>query len=705
MGMHSELSTLWELARLYGVQTAYYDQTGRRRQASWEAALAALRALGAPLTGLREAQEALRHERKALWQRTLEPVLLAWNGDLPEVQVRLPPSSADGPLFGHLRLETGEEHRWQWRAKDLPVLGQEGVEGLSYTLRALSLPLSLPFGYHRLTLEADGHPWEALIVSAPLKGHSLRDEAAWGLFVPPYALRSRRGWGSGSFSDLEALCAWEAQLGGQVVATLPLLDTFLEEPFEPNPYRPASRLMWSEFYVDVSRAPELSRSPRAQALIASAAFREGVDGLLASPVVDYRRLMALKRQVLEELCRCCFEGVGNRLEDLHQFARTHSAVEHYGAFRATLERQSTPWRSWPQRLRGGVLREGDYGEEARRYHVYVQWLAHQQLEGLSREAAAKGVRLYLDLPVGVHPDGFDVWREQDLFVQDVSVGAPPDNFFARGQDWGFPPMHPHRARDKGYDYFIACLRHHMRIAGVLRIDHVMGFHRLFWIPQGAGANQGVYVRYPAEEYYAILALESFRSKVDIVGEDLGTVSPEVRPAMAHHGVHRTYVAQFNFRPEPRDAVGPVPDGAVVSLNTHDTPTFAAFWQGLDIEYRQELGLLTPDEARREQEARGTLRDALLGFLRGDELTREVSQEPGEVLRALLAFLAGSRAPLLLVNLEDLWLETMPQNVPGVADGRDNWKRAMRCSLEELTQLPQVLTALQQVDQCRKGRTR
>ena len=251
-------------------------------------------------------------------------------------------------------------------------------------------------------------------------------------------------------------------------------------------------------------------------------------------------------------------------------------MEDYARFRAAGERQHAPWPAWPAPLRDGVIKEGDYDEEAMRYHLYVQWLAHQQLQSLSQKAREKGVRLYFDLPLGVHPDGYDVWREPNLFVLGASAGAPPDAFFAKGQDWGLPPLHPERLREQGYRYYIACVRHLLQMAGILRIDHVMGFHRLFFVPRGMKANQGVYVRYRAEEFYALLALEAHHHQAIIVGEDLGTVPPEVRPAMERHGLHRTYVAQFSLTPDARQALLPPSSNMVASLNTHDTPTFAGF---------------------------------------------------------------------------------------------------------------------------------
>ena len=707
MSAPSTTRALHQLARLYGIQTAYYDVAHRRRQTSVETLLAVLRALGAPVQSLVDIPAALRERRQALWQRTLEPVVAAWDGELPSMQVRLPSGAADASLSGHLTLETGERQSWQWHGAALPVLEATEVEGTRYVLKRLSLPGELPWGYHRFTLEVWGRAVEALIIAAPLRayrpphGHGDR---TWGVFLPLYALYSQESWGAGDLSTLEALLAWIAGTGGGVVATLPLLATFLDEPFEPSPYTPVSRLLWNEFYLDVARVPELGKCPSAQALMRSSSFQKEAESLRNLLLVDYRRQMALKRRVLEELCRCCFADASDRLEAIRRFIEAHPVVEDYARFRATCERQSTPWRSWPEPLRAGILRDGDYDEETKRYHLYVQWLAQQQIQALSEKTRQNGQRLYLDLPLGVHPDGYDVWRERTTFAMDVSAGAPPDIVFTRGQNWESPPLHPEKIREQGYRYTIAYLRHHLRHAGLLRIDHVMGLHRLFWVPNGMEASQGAYVRYQPEEFYAILALESHRNKAMIIGEDLGTVPPYVRPAMLRHGLHRMYVVQYELdelASHHQRTLRRVPANTVASVNTHDMPPFRRFWQGLDIHDRRQMGLLDKAGARQEVAHRQALKQALESFLQHNGYIKGYASDQMEVLKATLFFLSVSSTPVVLVNLEDLWLETEPQNVPGTRDERPNWQRKARYSLEDFSRMPEVVGTLEVLEHLRR----
>ena len=475
-------------------------------------------------------------------------------------------------------------------------------------------------------------------------------------------------------------------LGGSIAGTLPLLATYLDEPFAPSPYQPVSRLFWNEFYLDVTRSPEFGASPEARALFDDRAFQAELASLKAAPLVDYKGGMKLKRRVLEACLRHLLaDGSGSgRLAAFRRWAEENPGARDYARFRAAVEKQRAPWTKWPERLQEGTLLGGDYEPEAEHYHLYVQWLAREQFQNLSAGARQRGLSLYLDFPLGVHGGGYDVWRGQAIFVREASSGAPPDELFGGGQDWHFPPLHPERLREQGYRYFIACLRHHLRHAGILRLDHVMGLHHLYWIPAGLPAAEGVYVRYRSEEFYAVLTLESRRSQSLIVGEDLGTVPGYVRRAMARHRIQRMYILPFETTGDSGRVLRPVPANALAALNTHDMPPFAAYWQ-----------------SRRGKEERLTLPAYL--YRRG--LLETPTQKTGALLRGCLAHLAASRARVVLVNLEDLWLETEPQNIPGTVDQYPNWRRKARCTLEEISRMPEVLEALAELSRLRNRRVK
>ena len=275
-------------------------------------------------------------------------------------------------------------------------------------------------------------------------------------------------------------------MAGRLPRRYRCLPAFLDKPFEPSPYSPASRLFWNEFYADVGASPK----PR------------------KADLVDYRKEMALRRSVLEKEADAFF----NRLVSdprFEAFRKNSPELELYARFRAVTEKLGRGWTQWPKQLQNAID-TADYDERVARYHIFAQWKVHEQLQTVADRTRRAGELLYLDLPLGLHIDSFDIFRYRDQFALDASGGAPPDLVFTTGQNWSFPPMHPERMRLRHYDYTIAYIRNHLHYARMLRIDHVMGLHRLFWIPAGLTGDKGVYVEYPAEELYAILSLESHR---------------------------------------------------------------------------------------------------------------------------------------------------------------------------------------------------
>ncbi|MCR4419701.1 MAG: 4-alpha-glucanotransferase [Clostridia bacterium] len=666
---------LYRLALAYRVQPVYRDAQGHRRRADPEALLAVLRALGAPVERVADAAPALEDHYRQQARRLCPPVTVVWSPGPAAVTLAAPGRPPADRAECQLVLENGEERHWRVEAAAFSVARRYRARRNNLLLR-LALPSDLPWGYHRLRVRLGSREGSTLLIVAPRRAYPTPKGRAWGIFLPLYALRSERSWGVGDFSDLSGLASWVAGLGGGTVGTLPLLAAFLDRPLDPSPYTPVSRLFWNELYLDVSRAPELAACPQAREVVASADFRRELNRLAAEPGVDYRRVLNLKRRVLELLARECFARRPQGSPELAAWAAGHPRARDYARFRAAVELRGETWPSWPERMREGRLEEGDFSPEGERYHLYVQWLAERQLQDLVR---GSGAGLYLDLPLGVHPHGYDVWREREAFATEVSCGAPPDPFFRQGQNWGVPPLHPGWLREQGYAYYLACLRHHLRYARVLRLDHVLGLHRQFWIPKGMDPRQGVYVRYRAEEFYALLSLESHRHRAIIVGEDLGLLPRPLRAAMKRHGLWGMYVFQLEhpFSPGPGRAV---PARSLACLNTHDTLPFAGFWD--------ELGS-AGQSALKEWLRRS-------GVLRGEPGERE------QVLAACLRYLAAGPAGLLMINLEDLWLETEPQNVPGTGWERPNWQRRARYGLEEIRRLPAVRQILEEVNALRSS---
>jgi 4-alpha-glucanotransferase len=483
-------------------------------------------------------------------------------------------------------------------------------------------------------------------------------------------------------------------LGGDFVGTLPLLAAFLDEPFEIGPYSPVSRLFWNEFYLDVTKIPDLAASPRARQLVDSASTRNAIETSRAASLLDYRSIMSAKQPALMELANSFFASSSPRRKNFEKYVVEHPRLKDYAEFRAVGEQFKAAWTEWPEELRNGTLRDGAYSEQSKRYHMYVQWLAEQQLAAAAGKDEGGG--LYLDLPLGVNANGYDVWRERDKFAIGVAGGCPPDNVFPRGQNWGFVPLYPHNIRTNGYRYVREYLRHQMRFAKVLRIDHVPSFHRVFWIPPGADARDGVYVRYPAEELYAVFALESQRHRTMLVGEDLGTVPPEVPRSMARHNVQRMYVIEYEAKPDRGAALPEPPASSIASINTHDMAPFAGFWAGIDIEERAAAGLLPTVRRGQEEAERAALRTALTDFLLAENCDGEAEVDATDLFRTCLGFLQNSPARTVLVNLEDLWGETQWQNVPSTGGESANWRRKAGQAWEEFSKDPQILNVLREL---------
>jgi len=683
--MMTQPVTLHQLARLFGIQTAYRDITGRRQSADPEALMAALRVLGAQLTRAEGANDAWRQRASQLWDQLAEPVLVAWDGHPAAAHLRLLPG--DTRVEVELQPEDDAPRRFSVGVEDLPWIQSVEIDGGRRDLRALPLPRDIRPGYHQLRLKAGARRQHSLIIAAPPRAYGGQaDERLWGVFAPIYALRSKPDHGSGDYTQLQQLSQWIASLGGGVVATLPFCCAFLDTLYAPSPYSPASRLFWNELYVDPRRAPDLARCPEATSMLDQLDHQEAQPAL-----VDYRTAWALKRRVLQPLSESFFASSPSPAA-MQRYLESHPAAPDYARFRAVTERRGSPWHTWPD-AECRELAAGSWDADVERFHLYVQWLAEQQIDALATQARRHGPGLYVDLPLGVHDCGYDAWRHRDLFPLQIDVGAPPDSLFAEGQKWGFPPLHPQRMREDRYRHVIDYLSHITRKAGILRVDHVMGLHRLFWIPKGMEVKRGAYVRYPAEELYAILCLESHRGRCLIVGENLGTVPTYVNRAMRRHNIHGMYVLQYLLG---GDRLPAPPEACVANLNTHDMPPFAGFWRGCDIDDRRDLGLITAASTTREHAERRTLRKRLVAALRDRGLLTD-DEDEAAVLAACLAHLGTSRARMVLVNMEDLWLETRPQNIPGVSDDRrPTWRRRLRLTLDQAehsTELEQMLREL------------
>jgi 4-alpha-glucanotransferase len=675
MSLEPDLS---KLAEQYGLETSFLDSFGQNKVADAEALIQVLGCLGARIDSPAQAAAALAARKAELRARVLEPVNVVWEGEPALLRLRLG-AGPDLIYRCELTFDNGERRELEGHSRDLPWLPVGANEEGLLPNRTLDLG-PIPIGYHSLRFEVGGQAWTGALFSAPLHAYGTADARYFGVFAPTYALRSERDLGAGDLRELETLVDWIGARGGHTVGTLPLLPAFLSNPFDPSPYAPVSRLFWNEFYLDLDALPE-RRAPSVVELMGEASVLSEIRALRALDDVDYRRLAPLKRRVLERMSAHFFASGGDQQPEFRAYL-SEPRVRDYAAFRATLERRKASWQTWPEGLKSGALTEADYRREDFEYYVYSQWRTSQQIKRLSDRARGYGLGLYLDLPVGVHASGYDLWAERESFLVGCGAGAPPDIVFQGGQDWGLAPLSPEGLRREGYRYFRDMIAHHLRVAGALRIDHVMGLHRIYCVPQGLGAKRGIYVRYKAEELYAVMTIESVRHRSLLVGEDLGTVPADVPPMMERHALRRMHVLEYALEADQLSFDGLVPT-AVASINTHDLFPFASWWECEDIEDRKRQGVIDDAGVERARGKREWMKTQLIQRLTEEGRLEAEVTDVASILSAVLEKYGESPVPLVLATLEDGWLERRPQNVPGTGPDSPNWRRKMARTLEQV----------------------
>jgi 4-alpha-glucanotransferase len=662
------MTSLSQLANAAGIDAEYTDYKGEPTKASDESVLAALQAmsrdLGVTIERPEQAPEAIAAIERAKWAEVVPPVVFGFGGKI--VVPFTVPANTDGPWEIEVTTEGGRAFELRGQLFDLQADSHAWPGGAVHCVRRLTVALGAgEFGYHTVKWRCAGAEGEAFAIAAQERAWGAPGEGGrrWGVFAPLYGLASADSGQAGDLGSLRRLCDAVARRGGSYVATLPVLAAFLDEPCHFSPYSPASRLYWNELYLDLAPLAAMVKLPPPVA-----------PPITPDTLIDYRAQYRWRREALDAIARALLADEARGAE-IDAWAAENGAYD-YAAFRAIGEIQRAGWRDWPMLLRDSppaIATRADaiaFGAEsaAINTHVVAQWAMQQQLDALAKH----DVRMYVDLPVGVNCDAYEVWRHRGLFLTTLAAGAPPDPLFLGGQNWGLPPLSPIAMRRDGYRYFIGCIRHHMRVAGMLRIDHVMGLFRLYCVPDGHPATDGVYLRYPSDELLAIVVLESHRNHCAVAGEDLGTVPPHVRPAMQRHGMFRLHVGQWFFPSKFGETPAASPHEAIASLNTHDTPTFAGWWRGGDIDDRRDLGLITDAQDTAERIERDCQKRALLAFAGAspdDHLT--------DVERAMVAAttdLATGPAEVMLVALDDLALEPIPHNVPGTSTERPNWQR-------------------------------
>ncbi|MEW2297411.1 4-alpha-glucanotransferase [Streptomyces sp. NPDC006743] len=704
---------LTRLAALHGVATSYSPSPGRTVAASTAAVVAALAALDVDASSPAATRAALTARTRELRERLLPPTVVSW--------------SDDGPAQALAALPAGTR---------LAVVTEQGE-----TRRTAD---GLPPGVHRLTATApDGRTGEAYLIVAPPRLPT-PPERSYGLLVQLYSLLSRRSWGMGDLGDLAELSGWAGRaLGAGFVQVNPLHAAVPGTPTDPSPYRPSSRRFPDPVHLRVEDVPEFPYATGQADRERLCALREQAGRLRADvlgkgALIDRDAVWDLKRQALEVLHRVPL-GPGRAAAYDAFRAREGRALQDHATWCALAEVHGPDWSRWPEGLRdprsADTARARAELSDRVDFHTRLAWLTDEQLTAAQRTAREAGMPIGIvhDLAVGVHPGGADAWAQQDHFAAGMSIGAPPDAFNARGQDWGLPPWRPDRLAGSGYAPFRRLLRALFRSAGALRIDHVMGLFRLWWVPQGRPPTEGTYVRYDAEAMLATLVLEASRAGAVVIGEDLGTVEPGVRETLDRRGVLGTSVLWFErdwdgdgrpLRPERWRA------DCLATATTHDLPPTAARLTGEHVALRHRLGLLTCslEEERAEAAADAEEWLALLGELgllqeaghdeagqdghqaggqaghhaadrvgdrggAGKEAAAEARIEAG--IRAVHRFLLRTPARMVGLWLPDAVGDRRPQNLPGTWYEYPNWRLPVAdaegrpVTLEDLAAAPRL----------------
>ncbi len=663
-----------KLASLCGIEPGYHDVFGRWQPASEEARRALLAAMDVDASTPEAVAAALEAREREQWARIVPPVTVLRAGRLGEgVRLHLPQASLARTL--------------SWRLAEEGAVFREGRFDAGAREFTLPLPDDIALGYHRLAVLENGAVLgEGVLVVAPERCYlppAIAEGArVWGTAVQLYGVRSQRNAGIGDFTDLRRIVEAWGERGAAIVGVNPLHALSLREPGHASPYSPSSRLFVNPLYIDIEAVEDFAEIAAADESFA-ARWKEEAARLREAPEVDYVHVTAAKRAMFEALyAHFAREHLAAATRRARAFARfleaRGAALGRHALHEALADFHSAAWRDWPEEHRDpdseSVRRFAQEHADRIGLHEYLQWQADLQLAHAQSRAREMGmsVGLYGDLAISIAADGSEAWANQKLYALGVSVGAPPDEFNRNGQDWGLPPLAPERLREHAYAPLIATLRANMARAGALRIDHVMGLARLYWVPHGTSATQGAYVRYPLDDMIGIVALESHRNRCLVIGEDLGTVSDELRHKLAQADVLTYRLLLFERDGRAFKPPAAYPRRALVAWSTHDLPTLQGWLGEEDLRTREALGLAGADEVRRGREERADSRAALQEALGTSE----------DIALAVHSYLAKTPAAVLVVQMEDVLRVREQANLPGTTDGHANWRRKLPLPVEE-----------------------
>ncbi|MDR9828215.1 4-alpha-glucanotransferase [Vibrio sp. FNV 38] len=652
----------------------------------------------------------LKSAEKKHKKDVLDPVLVLKSGEPVEVPLYLGTSARESEFSWSLTTEEGEVMEGYLQSQ---VVRDERAEGGPLVF---ALPSSLPWGYHKLEISRKRRktPYCMTLIITPkacFKQSEMESgKKMWGPSVQLYTLRTQHNWGIGDFGDLKQLVADIASRGGDFVGLNPIHSLFPANPEGASPYSPSSRRWLNIMYTDVSSVPEFSLSAEAQQKVGSAEFQKRLQDARDAHWVNYSEVSTLKMSVLPLLFKEFkvrhLDKETDRAKEFEAFVTEGGdSLIHQAAFDALhgeLHAEDSNvwgWPVFPEKYRhfdnAAVQKYIKENHDRVTLYMYLQWVADTQINEAQTLAEEKGmsVGLYRDLAVGVADSGAETWADEGNLVLDASIGAPPDILGPLGQNWGLPPLNPQVLQETSYDAYIELLRANMKHCGSLRIDHVLGLLRLWWIPKGESATNGAYIYYPVEDMLAILALESHRHQCSVIGEDLGTVPDEIVSILRDAGVNSYKVFFFETSEEDGGYISPkhYAEQSMSALCTHDMPTLRGFWHCDDLKMGRDLGLYPNEQqleglfADRLKSKQGILDSvAWHGYL-PEGIGRDAQYVPMDtkLAEALQLHVAAGSSTLLSVQLEDWLAMDKPVNIPGTVDEYPNWRRKLSMNLDQI----------------------
>ncbi|HIF9539120.1 TPA: 4-alpha-glucanotransferase [Photobacterium damselae] len=719
-----ENSVLKHVAHMAGITDKYISAWGDEATVEDETLSRLLAALG---YDVRNDEALLESARKKNRTEVLAPVKVIRAGEPMQVELHLGASARVSDFSWRLETEQGEVFEG-WLQSQL--VADERDEGQPLVF---ALPNDLAWGYHKLTVSRKRRksPYEMTLIVTPTACYKqtalLNNKKLWGTSVQLYSVRTQHNWGIGDFGDLKQLVADIAKNGGDFVGLNPIHSLFPANPEGASPYSPSSRRWLNVIYIDVSSVCEFAQSDAAQQLVGSHEFQQRLAEARQSNWVNYSEVACLKMAALRLLfdtfvTRHLEKNTERAKQFLNFVEQGGESLLHQAAFdalHALLKSQDDTMWGWPvfpesyrhfdNQAVQTFIQENQHEVQL---YMYLQWLADCQLAEVQELAEEKGMvmGLYRDLAVGVCDSGAETWAQHGELCLDVSVGAPPDILGPLGQNWGLPPLNPEVLVERAYQPYIDLLRANMRHCGALRIDHVLGLLRLWWIPKGESAKAGAYMYYPVEDLLAILALESHRHQCTVIGEDLGTVPDEIVDKLATAGVH-SYKVFFFETAEDGGYFSPrhYPDQSMAALCTHDMPTLRGFWHCDDLKMSSELGLYPDQDALNglfdsRAESKQRILDSLdwHGYL-SQNIGRNAAYVPmdSKLSEGMQLHLAAGASALLSLQLED-WLEMdKPVNIPGTVDEYPNWRRKLSTTLDDLFTRQDIIDLTRRLTEARQ----